>query len=66
MATGKELKLRRVAADVQGQDLAQAMGVSPSRVSQLERITVQVTPEAEARYVAALSKCVTKSTKVAA
>lgn len=63
MASGLELKLRRVAADVKAGEVAAAHEppVTPSRVSYLERIRV-VTPEAEAKYLAALDKCITNST----
>lgn len=63
MASGLDLKLRRVAADVKATAIADAHEppVTPSRISYLERIRV-VTPEAEAKYLAALDKCVTKST----
>ena len=66
MATsGKDLKLKRVAADVLGKDLAAAMGVKPSAVSRIEN-TRLVTDEAVARYLAALDMCITKSTGEAA
>ena len=63
MASGLDLKLRRVAADVKLGDLAAAHEppVTPSRVGHIEKSRV-VTPEAEARYVAALDKCATNST----
>lgn len=51
--TGLELKLRRMAARVKGQDLAAAMGVTKSRVSAIEREQFP-TPETERRYVEAL------------
>jgi plasmid maintenance system antidote protein VapI len=63
--SGKDLKLKRVAADVQAKDLATAMGVTDSRVSHIEGQR-RVTPEAEARYLAALDMCITKSTDSAA
>lgn len=59
--TGKELKLKRVAADVRTKDLANAMGVTDSRVSRIENSRI-VTDEAESRYLAALDTCITKST----
>lgn len=64
MTTGMDLKLRRVAADVRVKDLAGAMGVTSSRISHIERSRI-VTPEAEAGYVAALSKCTTTNTGTA-
>jgi transcriptional regulator with XRE-family HTH domain len=63
--TGLDLKLRRVAAGISGKAIAEAMGVSPGRVSKIEK-PEPVTLDMEARYVAALSKCVTKSTRIAA
>lgn len=65
MTSGMELKLLRVAADVKTRDLADAMGVTNSRVSHIEKLRI-VTPEADARYRAALDMCVTNSTKAAA
>ena len=59
--SGKELKLKRVAADVQAKQIAAAMGVTASAVSRIENTRV-VTVEAEARYLAALDTCITKST----
>lgn len=63
--TGIELKLLRVAADVQAKDLAAVMGVTSSRIGHIEKSRV-VTDEARARYLAALDTCVTKSNKDAA
>lgn len=51
---GKTLKLRRVAADVKAKSLAEAMGVSDSRVSRIENSRV-VTDETAARYLRALA-----------
>lgn len=62
---GKDLKLRRVAADVKAKDLAAAMGVSDSRVSHIENSRL-VTDDARSRYLAALHTCVTNSTSVGA
>lgn len=63
MTSGLDLKLKRVAADINVGELAAAYDppVTNSRISHLERVRI-VTPEAEAKYLAALSKCVTKST----
>lgn len=58
---GLELKVKRVGADVRLKDLADAMGVTDSRVSRIESQRV-VTADAEARYLAALDMCITKST----
>jgi transcriptional regulator with XRE-family HTH domain len=66
MQTGKDLKLRRVAADVKSKDLAAAMGVSASRISQIEGGRDPMTLEIESRYLAALHMCVTKTTSAAA
>lgn len=63
--TGKELKLKRVAADVRTKDLALAMGVTDPRISRIENSRV-VTDKAQARYLDALSMCITKSTGEAA
>jgi len=51
---GKTLKLRRVAADIKAKDLAEAMGVSDSRVSRIENSRI-VTEETTARYLEALA-----------
>lgn len=51
--TGLDLKVRRVAARVKAYELADAMGVSPSRVSALEREGF-VTDQAAQRYLEAL------------
>lgn len=59
--TGLELKLRRVAADVRTKELAEAMGVTNSRISHIERVRV-VTDEAAEKYLAALGTCTTKTT----
>ena len=63
--TGKELKLKRVAADVLGKDLAAAMGVKASAVSRIENTRI-VTDDAASRYLAALDMCITKSNPEAA
>lgn len=54
--TGLNLKVERVAARVKGVDLAAEMGVSPSRLSAIER---EQYPSAEnvRRYRTALSTC---------
>jgi transcriptional regulator with XRE-family HTH domain len=59
--SGKDLKLRRVDADVKVKDLAAAMGVTDSRISRIENSRT-VTPDAITRYLTALSTCTTKST----
>lgn len=63
--TGKDLKLKRIDADVKAKDLAAAMGVEPSRVSYIESRRV-VTDEARDKYLAALLTCTTNSTPEAA
>lgn len=62
MTTGLDLKLRRVALDVKGKDVAAAMGVAASYVSRLENQR-SVTDEQAERYVGALDMCATKSTR---
>lgn len=51
--TGLELKLQRVALRVKNRELAEAMGVDPSRISAIER-QAYVTPETVERYTKAL------------
>jgi transcriptional regulator with XRE-family HTH domain len=51
--TGLDLKLKRTAAQVKARDLARLMGITPSRISAIER-TDSVTPEMEERYLGAL------------
>jgi predicted transcriptional regulator len=62
--TGLELKVRRVAAEVRSKEIAQEMGVDPSRITHIES-SRKVTPETQERYLAALATCTTKSTRVA-
>lgn len=57
--TGLDLKLRRVAADVRVKDLAEAMGVTDSRISRIESDRRHVTDDAERRYLAALATLAT-------
>lgn len=54
--TGLTLKVERVAARVKAKHLASAMGVSPSRVSSLEREQYP-SPESVRAYRAALATC---------
>lgn len=63
-ASGLDLKLRRVAADVRAKDIADAMGVHRTRISRIESSRT-VTPDTSSRYLAALAMCATKSTEVA-
>lgn len=65
MTSGKDLKLRRVTADVKAKDVAEAAGVSSQQVSRWENSRL-LTDDAEARYVAALTTCIAKSTRAAA
>lgn len=51
--TGKELRLKRVEADVKVYELAARMGVHSSRVSQIEALAT-VTAETLDRYLTAL------------
>lgn len=59
--TGLELRVRRTEAEVRVKELAQAMGVTPSRISYIESRRVP-TAEAVDRYLTALNTCTTKST----
>lgn len=52
--TGLDLRLRRTAANVKVFELAARMGVHSSRVSQIEALA-DVTPQTQARYLAALA-----------
>lgn len=52
--TGMELKLHRIGSRVTGRALAQAMGVTSSRISAIEREAFPTT-ETERRYLAALA-----------
>lgn len=63
--TGLDLKLARVALRVKQHQIAQEMGVTPSRISALEREAV-VSDDAAARYLEALSTCGSPSTSSAA
>jgi hypothetical protein len=63
--TGKDLKLKRVAADVQAKQIAFEMGVSAAIVSRVENSRL-VTDEMAARYLTALDMCITKSNPEAA
>lgn len=62
--TGLDLKLARVARRIKQKPLAEAMGVSASRVAAIEREAV-VTPELAARYMAALDTCGTGTSAAA-
>ena len=60
--TGLDLKLKRIAADVKAKDIAHVLNVGESQVSRWEAQRTDVTPEAERRYLDALSTCTTKTT----
>lgn len=53
--TGLDLRLRRTAARVKTRELADAMGVHSSRVSQIEALA-EVTDETATRYTEALGR----------
>jgi len=63
--TGNELKVLRVAAKVKAYDIAAAMGVHSSRISQIEALA-DVTPETAQRYTEALQSLAATSHDVAA
>lgn len=63
--TGITLELERVAAKVMVKDIAEAMGISPSRVSRIED-QPDVTARLARRYRDALEKCRTSGTSGAA
>jgi transcriptional regulator with XRE-family HTH domain len=56
--TGLELKLRRVSLRLNVTELANAMGVSASRISHIETRD-RVTPDAAERYLAAIETLTT-------
>ena len=59
--SGMDLKLKRVALRIKQTELARAMGVSPSRLCNIEEAAV-VTDKAAARYLAALDTWRTSDT----
>lgn len=59
--TGLTLKLERTASRVTGRAIAQAMGVSSSRVGHIEA-SAFVTPETAQRYREAVATCVAERT----
>lgn len=63
--SGIDLKLERVAARVQQKHIAEAMGVSPSRVSAIESLAI-VTVDTAARYRTAIDTCLLRRTSKAA
>lgn len=54
MTTGKDLKLRRIALDVQTGELAERIGVPPSTISRWESGR-RVTDKAAVRYLTGLA-----------
>jgi transcriptional regulator with XRE-family HTH domain len=64
-STGMDLRLRRVRANVKVKDLADAMGVVPSRISAIERSPAP-RPDTIVRYLSALDTCRTVPTSKAA
>lgn len=65
MTTGLDLKVARTRDRVKAKAIAEAMGVSASRVAKVEREAV-VSPEIAQRYLAALELCRTLGTQGAA
>lgn len=63
--TGLDLKLRRVAADVKGKDLAAVMGVSGAHLSRIENSRIVSTDTIE-RYISGLATFTTNTTPEAA
>jgi DNA-binding transcriptional regulator YiaG len=59
--TGTELRARRDKANVKVYELAAEMHVHSSRVSQIEALA-SVTTSTEARYLAALGRCLVATT----
>lgn len=59
--TGLSLKVQRVADRVKGTQVAEAMGVTPSRVYDIERAAF-VSPDVASRYLDAVRKCSTRRT----
>lgn len=62
--TGTELRARRDKANIKVYELAAEMHVHSSRVSQIEALA-SVTASTEARYLAALGKCLVATTSPA-
>ena len=59
--TGLDLKVERIRAGLMVKDIAEQMGISPSRLSRIE-VDEPVTDRMLARYRNALAKCRTSST----
>lgn len=59
--TGLDLKVLRVRAQLQVKEVAEAMGISGSRLSRIE-VDQPVTPRMEQRYLDALELCRTSGT----
>ena len=62
--TGLELKVARIRARVKAKALAEAMGVSASRVAKIER-EADVSPGIAQRYLHAVAQCGTSGTPAA-
>lgn len=62
---GKTLKLKRIDADVKAKDVAQAMGVTPGRVSAIENSRV-LTEQTVDQYLRALATLTTTTTSESA
>jgi transcriptional regulator with XRE-family HTH domain len=62
--TGLDLKVERTRAQVTGKAVAEAMGVSSSRLSRIER-DEPVTDRMRKRYLKALETCRTSGTRIA-
>lgn len=63
--TGLALKVARVGQRVKAREVAEVMGVSPSRVSSIEREAF-VTDETARRFLEAVKTCSTRRTSRAA
>lgn len=67
VTTGIDLQVERLRArpKVQAKDVANAMGISSSRISRIENDDKPVTPRMRDRYLAALETCRTSGTEAA-
>lgn len=65
MTSGLDLKVARTRERVKAKAIAEAMGVSASRIAKLEREAV-VSPEMAGRYLTAVAQCRTSGTSDAA
>lgn len=62
---GTDLKIARIRAGLKGIEIAAEMGISPSRVTAIERPTNNVTERMAMRYLEAIARCRTPGGKVA-